>query len=122
MPKSASPEHALLSQHWKALFNRSPPIKSSTEFLHQAISWKVQVQAHGGLDSFCRKVLKGGVVNSTLAPGTKLIRQWQNVSHQVTVVGESFEYDGKTFRSLSAIAKAITGTNWNGRVFFGVNS
>ena len=122
MPKSASPEHALLSQYWIALFNHSPPIKSSTEFLRQAVGWQVQAQKLGGLDSFCRKALKVGVVSSALAPGTKLIRQWQNASYQVTVVGERFEYDGKTYRSLSAIAKAITGTNWNGRVFFGVKS
>ena len=82
----------------------------------------MQTQKLGGLDSFSRKALNSGKVSSLLAPGTKLIRQWQNASYQVTVVGNGFEYDGKTYRSLSAIAKAITGTNWNGRVFFGVKS
>ena len=122
MPKSASPDHALLSQQWTALFNRPPPRKSSTEFLRQAVGWQVQTQKLGGLDSFSRKALNSGKVSSVLTPGTKLIRQWQNASYQVTVVGERFEYDGKTYRSLSAIAKAITGTSWNGRVFFGVKS
>lgn len=122
MPKSASPDHALLSQQWIALFNRSPPRKSSTEFLRQAVGWQVQAQKLGGLDSFSRKALNSGKVSSVLAPDTKLIRQWQNASYQVTVVGNGFEYDGKTYRSLSATAKDITGTNWNGRVFFGVKS
>ena len=52
--------------------------------------------------------------------GTRLIREWQGVEHTVTVLAEGYEWQGRPYRSLSAIARAITGTRWNGLVFFGV--
>ncbi len=54
--------------------------------------------------------------------GTRLIREWQGVEHCVTVLHDGFEYQGRPYRSLSAIARAITGTRWNGWVFFGLKS
>ena len=54
--------------------------------------------------------------------GTRLIRQWQGVEHCVTVLDDGFEYEGARYRSLSAIARAITGTRWNGPAFFGLRS
>ena len=82
----------------------------------------MQAHVHGELNSFCRKILKTGVLSTALTPGTRLIRRWQNASYQVTVTDVGFDYNGKTWSSLSAISKEITGTNWNGRVFFGVKS
>ena len=122
MTEKASADRTALTHRWTELFNCPPPIQSNTEFLRRAVGWQTQVNKAGGLDASCRKTLMRGVVISTLAPGTILIKHWQNVSHQVTVTDAGFEYAGKSFRSLSAIAKAITGTNWNGRVFFGVKS
>ena len=55
-----------------------------------------------------------------LLPGTRLVRDWKGVSHQVTVLTDGFEYQGLRFSSLSAIARAITDTRWNGWVFFGI--
>jgi hypothetical protein len=55
-------------------------------------------------------------------PGTRLIREWQGQTHEVTVLEEGFRWKDKTYRSLSAIARAITGTRWNGHVFFGLKS
>ena len=52
--------------------------------------------------------------------GTRLIREWQGVEHTVTVLDDGYEYQGRPYKSLSAIARAITGTRWNGWVFFGV--
>ena len=52
--------------------------------------------------------------------GTRLIREWQGVEHTVTVLDDGFEYQGRPYKSLSAIARAITGTRWNGYRFFGL--
>jgi hypothetical protein len=52
--------------------------------------------------------------------GTRLLREWQGVEHAVTVLTDGFEYDGRPYKSLSAIARAITGTRWNGWLFFGL--
>jgi hypothetical protein len=54
--------------------------------------------------------------------GTRLIREWKDVEHCVTVRDEDFEYQGRPYQSLSAIARAITGTRWNGLVFFGLKN
>ncbi len=50
--------------------------------------------------------------------GTRLIREWQGIEHTVTVLADGYEYQGRPYRSLSAIARAITGTRWNGPLFF----
>ena len=55
-------------------------------------------------------------------PGTRLIREWQGRTHEVTVLEHGFQWNGETYRSLSAVARAITGTRWNGHVFFGLKS
>ena len=73
--------------------------------------------------------LDGGRVNVRKRPandrpvsGTRLIREYQGVEHCVTVRDDDFEYQGRPYKSLSAIARAITGTQWNGVVFFGLKS
>jgi len=70
-------------------------------------------------------VVRNGDANAVpgsvrIKPGTQMIRQWQNTTHTVTALAEGFEWNGGTYKSLSAIANAITGTNWNGFVFFGI--
>ena len=55
-----------------------------------------------------------------IKPGTQMIRQWQDTTHTVTALAEGFEWNGRTYKSLSAVANAITGTNWNGFAFFGI--
>ena len=59
---------------------------------------------------------------ASLSPGTQLLREWQGQTHHVTVLPEGFEYDGKVFRNLTAIARAITGMAWSGPQFFGLRS
>ena len=59
---------------------------------------------------------------ASLAPGTRLLREWQGQTHHVTVLAQGFEYDGKVFRSLTAISRAITGSAWSGPLFFGLRS
>ena len=105
---------------WQSVFGTSPNSTMRTEFLRQAIGWQVQAILHGGLDTNTRKTLKYGLSIEVVKVGTKLIREWQGGRHQVTVLEKGFEYEGSEYRSLSAIARKITGTAWNGLIFFGV--
>jgi len=63
-------------------------------------------------------------IRSNLKPmaGTRLIREYQGVEQVVTVLRDGFEWHGRPYQSLSAIARAITGTRWNGWVFFGLKN
>jgi hypothetical protein len=63
-----------------------------------------------------------GVVRNRPIVGTRLIREWQGVEHCVTVRDDGYEYQGRPYKSLSAVARAITGTRWNGWVFFGLKN
>jgi hypothetical protein len=92
----------------------------------------MQVQVYGGLSLAMKRQLREvalavregrfetAVPKSRIAAGTRLIRLWQGQTHTVYVHGDGFEWNGSRYRSLSTIAKAITGTNWNGWTFFGV--
>ena len=70
------------------------------------------------------KAAKGprGEANACPIAGTRLIREWQGIEHCVTVRDDDFEYQGRPYKSLSAIAREITGTRWNGWVFFGLKN
>lgn len=109
-----------LTHHWQSLFTVTPPKQLTTDFMRQAIGWQVQAQMLGGLDVRTRRLLLSGLAEELLSAGTQLIRKWQGRTHQVTVLPKGFEYQSKVYRSLSAIARVITGTSWNGLVFFGV--
>jgi len=113
-------DRSSLSLQWRSEFVSTPNSTMRTEFLRQAVGWQVQARLYGGLDTFSRKTLKYSVSDKVLRTGTKLIREWQGTRHQVTVLEKGFEYDGNDYRSLSAIARQITGTAWNGLVFFGL--
>jgi Protein of unknown function (DUF2924) len=65
---------------------------------------------------------RGSLLQIRPIAGTRLIREWRSVEHCVTVRQEDFEYQGRPYKSLSAIARQITGTRWNGLVFFGLKS
>jgi hypothetical protein len=92
----------------------------------------MQVEAYGGLSAATKRQLReianavrNGDANAIpggnrIKPGTQMIRQWQNTTHTVTALAEGFEWNGRTYKSLSAVANAITGTNWNGFAFFGI--
>lgn len=96
----------------------------------RAVAYQMQVAAYGGLSAATRRRLReiavtvrngdhSGVLGGVqLKPGTQLIRQWQNTTHTVMVLDDGFALDGRTYKSLSAVAKAITGTHWNGYAFF----
>ena len=117
---------------WKTLFGHPAPKSLRRNFLARAVAYQMQVEAYGGLSVATRRRLReianaarNGDANATLGssrikPGTQMIRQWRNTTHTVTALAEGFEWNGSTYKSLSAVANAITGTNWNGFAFFGI--
>ena len=130
LPEKTLPE---LKQLWRELYDREPP-SYNKPFLIKGLAYRVQELACGGLsvrteaklnvliEEEDRRVRGLPVVRKGDRPiaGTRLIRQWQGVEHCVTVLDDGFEYQGARYRSLSAVARAIAGTRWNGWVFFGV--
>ena len=107
---------------WQACFGVSAPHLCRCALLRQAISWHLQTQALGGLISLEKRQFKLGTPLPTgqLSVGARLIRVWQGSTHQVTVLDGGYLYAGKNWKSLSAIARHITGTPWSGPVFFGL--
>lgn len=122
-----------LKQQWRELFGTEPP-PYNRRFLESRLAYRIQELAYGGLkpETLARlealgEQLDGGKVtvrrmrgDDKPIAGTQLIREYQGVEHIVTVTRAGFEYAGQPYQSLSAIARAITGTRWNGRVFFGL--
>jgi len=87
------------------------------------IAYRLQERAFGGLDRESLRFLHGlaphgGSPRRRLKPGTVLVRDYQGQRHTVTVVCDGFDWQGATYPSLSAIARAITGTAWSGPRFF----
>ncbi len=115
-------DRAALTARWLHIFGHPAPAKCRVEFLRQALGWQMQAAAFGGLSASDRRRLLRVTPSSSpkLATGSHLIRVWQGDTHQVTVLEDGYWYAGKRWRSLSAIAKAITGTAWSGPVFFGI--
>src|SRR5215218_7559248 len=112
-----------LRRRWRAVFGRTPPAALSKDLLGRMIAWRMQEQAFGGLERDSLKFLDGlarhgGSPRRQLKPGTVLVRDYQGERHTVTVVPDGFDWQGATYTSLSAIARAITGTAWSGPRFF----
>jgi hypothetical protein len=122
-----------LKTEWQALFDAPAPNNSRT-FLESRLAYRIQELIYGGPDKQTRRLLDllADEVEGTLTRkaqiadprnpvvGTKLIREWDGVAHTVTVLKEGFEWGGQRYKSLSAVARAITGTRWNGYRFFGL--
>lgn len=122
-----------LKQKWRELFETEPP-PYNRRFLESRLAYRIQELVYGGLSKQTIARLEalgeqfdGGKVevrrkraDDRPISGTRLIREYQGVEHCVTVRDADFEYQGRPFKSLSAVARAITGTRWNGLVFFGV--
>jgi len=123
---------AAIRERWRALFGNPPPLSLRHAFLVAACAYSIRTKAFGGLSAATRRRLRAIAEAARdgkptpAAPvrtkaGTRLVRAWGGHTHVVTTQPDGrFEYDGQTYRSLSAIARAITGTNWNGHTFFGV--
>ena len=125
-----------LRERWRDLFGNEPPAYCRA-LLVRRLGYRLQELALGGLDPQDRERIRSAVVDGKFAEaeplkkdrprqqgmpviGTRLVREWNGNRYEVTVVHDGFEYLGKTYRSLTAITKAITGTHWNGPAFFGL--
>ena len=118
---------------WRDLFETEPP-RQNRRFLESRLAYRIQELEYGELkpaiverlealgeelDGGNAEVRKRRTDDRPIA-GTRLIREYQGVEHCATVLANGFEYQGRPYKSLSAIARAITGTRWNGWVFFGI--
>ncbi|MBR2425894.1 MAG: DUF2924 domain-containing protein [Lentisphaeria bacterium] len=115
-----------LCEKWRDLYGNEPP-NSSKEFLCRRLSYRVQELFYGGLDADLQVVLtsdapKARPKKSVLRDGAKIFRDWHGTRYEVTVRGNKYEYNGTLYRSLSGVAKAITGVLWNGKTFFGITT
>ena len=114
-------------RHWRAVFGRTPPAGLSKHLLGHMIACRIQEQAFGGLDRESLTFLDGlarrhGPPRRHLKPGTVLVRDYQGQRHTVTVARDGFDWQGTIYPSLSAIARAITGTAWSGPRFFALRA
>jgi hypothetical protein len=122
-----------LKAQWRALFETEPP-QFNRRALENRLGYKMQELAHGGLkpETIRRLAILGEQYDSDNiatrrirhdakpVSGTRLVREYRGVEHTVTVLADGYEWQGRPYGSLSAIARAITGTRWNGLVFFGI--
>jgi Protein of unknown function (DUF2924) len=115
---------------WRVTFRSSPPPAFTKDLVARFLCWHIQEQAQGGLDPETAKHLDGRARGDKpgadrprrLKPGTVLLREYQGERHTVTVVATGYLWRETTYASLSTIARAITGTSWNGPRFFGLRS
>jgi hypothetical protein len=122
---------------WRERLKQPLPSHLNKPILVPLLAYRLQEQAYGGLKPAYKRRLRelaesfernpnpnraAKIVSSSarIKPGTRLIRQWDDQTHQVTVAEEGFEYNGERYKSLSEIARLITGTRWSGPLFFGL--
>jgi Protein of unknown function (DUF2924) len=121
-----------LKDRWRSIYGTEPPPRSSRKLLVSAIAYRMQERVFGGLKPSVHRLLErasedaGGQRISRTRPvtrasaGTVLIRDWQGKSHHVTVLDRGVLYRKKNYRSLSQVARVITGCRWSGPLFFGL--
>jgi hypothetical protein len=116
-----------LAEHWAEYFGAPPPPRTSRSLMIRAVAYKMQQRALGGLSAATRRLLSGqgpAAVRRrrTLSPGTVLIREWHGIGHQVTILEKGVLYRGLRYRSMSEVARLVTGARWSGPRFFGVKA
>ena len=123
-----------LKVRWREVFDTEPP-PYNRRFLESRLAYRIQELAYGGLKpetverlaALAEQIGGSAPKRARMAQerpitGTRLLREWQGAEHSVTVRDNGFEYQGRPYKSLSAIARLITGTRWNGWVFFGLKN
>src|SRR5260370_22707227 len=123
-----------LRKRYRELFRTEPPKAFGPDLLRRSIANRIQEKAYGGLNASARRLLDQ-LVKAAMAkpngrielprrikPGSELVRTWKGKTYRVMGMADGFAFDGETFTSLSEIASAITGTNWNVPRFFGLRS
>lgn len=120
--KTVDTTKSILEKQWQKAFGQPAPSGCHTSFLEKAIVWQHQAQKSGGLTASEKRQLSGhgNISNGPAQAGTRLVRVWQDKTHQVTILADGFLYNDRHWKSLSSIAREITGTPWSGPVFFGL--
>jgi hypothetical protein len=121
----ATLDRKALAKQWTNVFGSPAPRHAQVALLRGALAWHYQIthEASGEVDQLLRRLRRQAASQASgavLAPGTRLLREWQGQTHHVTVAPDGFEYAGTTYRSLTAISRQITGTAWSGPLFFGL--
>lgn len=128
MPGEADPARPGVLAEWEAVIGSPPPAYLSVGLMQRAIAHERQCRAQGGVSAATRRALRQISEGKTaeeaspqrLSPGAHLVRDWNGRRYQVVVTDKGFEMDGRAWRSLSSIAKHITGATWSGPRFFGL--
>lgn len=123
-----------LKDLWRGFYGRDPPVRIGRPLMIRAVAYQMQVAAYGGLKESTKRLLRKiaedarqGKQPDAPAPkpgaGTRLLRTWHGVTHEVVMLEKGRAlFEGKEYRSLTAVAEAITGNHWSGPEFFGLNS
>ena len=123
-----------LNNHFRRLYGVEPPTRLRRPLLIRAVAYRLQEIALGGLKSSARQLLAGFAENISgrrttyarherkIKPGTTLLREWHGVQHRLTVLEDGVNFDGRRYRSLSEVARKITGSHRSGPLFFGLKS
>ncbi|NOT70175.1 MAG: DUF2924 domain-containing protein [Hyphomicrobium sp.] len=120
-----------LRDEWRRLHQTPPPKRLSHDILLRGISYRYQERAFGGLSkSTLRKLNASETFESqsnaprrasmSLKPGTRLVREWHGKTHTVVILKSGVEWQGRKYRSLSIVAREISGAHWSGPRFFGL--
>lgn len=136
-----------LAERWKKTYGHQPPKGVRRDFLLRAAAWHLQASKLGGLSPDTRRMLRSAIARAEqqlatkradfapvrlktvapvskprkqLSPGARLVRDWNGRSHVVDVLEEGFAFEGRLHKSLTAIARQITGAHWSGPRFFGL--
>ena len=127
-------EREELEEKWRDLYSTEPP-QFKKSFLQRRLAFRIQELFYGGVedqvkeklkeiareDASATKLVHAKIENNgRILPGTRFIREWNNKTYETIVRDEGFEFNGQIYRSLTAIATAITGTKWNGRKWWGL--
>jgi Protein of unknown function (DUF2924) len=125
---------AQLRARWRTLYKTAAPSRFSRDLLMRAVAYRLQEQALGGLKLATRRLFQRVAADAQarrplklkrlrkLDPGAVLIREWGGVKHRVVVLENDFSFRGQRYRSLSAVARLITGSHWSGPLFFGLRN
>lgn len=114
-----------LISKWKDLFGKNPP-EYGPVFMRRRLAYRIQELFYGGLSEELKSQMLArkrtpSRNSGILKPGNRIIREWKDEKYEVIIRSNGVEYNGQLYRSLTAVAKKITGTHWNGKKFFGVN-
>lgn len=121
-----------LIARWQAIMGGAPPPHLSMPLMRHVLAFQMQAKKQGGLSRSLRKKIDASIGDQDgaargkpapgLKPGARLVREWNGVAHRVDVTADGYVWNGVTYRSLSAIAHAITGARWSGPRFFGLTA